>query len=48
MAVVFDEARDGHAVLMVFTDPGEFNLDTKRDAVLPWNQTGYTYLKREG
>jgi predicted transglutaminase-like cysteine proteinase len=48
MAVVFDEVREGHAVLMVLTDRGEFILDNKRDAVLPWNQTGYTYLKREG
>ena len=48
MAVVFDEIKDGHAVLMVLTDRGEFILDNKRDAVLPWNQTGYTYVKREG
>jgi predicted transglutaminase-like cysteine proteinase len=48
MAVVFDEAREGHAVLMVLIDRGEFILDNKRDAVLPWNQTGYTYLQREG
>jgi predicted transglutaminase-like cysteine proteinase len=48
MAVVFDDVREGHAVLMVFTDRGEFILDNKRDAILPWNQTGYTYLKREG
>jgi hypothetical protein len=48
MAVVFDEMKKGHAVLMVFTDRGEFILDNKRDAILPWNQTGYTYLKREG
>jgi predicted transglutaminase-like cysteine proteinase len=48
MAVVFDEIKEGHAVLMVLTDRGEFILDNKRDAVLPWNQTGYTYVKREG
>jgi predicted transglutaminase-like cysteine proteinase len=48
MAVVFDEIGDGHAVLMALTDRGEFILDNKRSAVLPWNQTGYTYLKREG
>jgi predicted transglutaminase-like cysteine proteinase len=48
MAVVLDEIKEGHAVLMVLTDRGEFILDNKRDAVLPWNQTGYTYLKREG
>ncbi len=48
MAVVFDEIGDGHAVLMALTDRGEFILDNKRSTVLPWNQTGYTYLKREG
>jgi predicted transglutaminase-like cysteine proteinase len=48
MAVVFDEVREGHAVLMVLTDRGEFVLDNRRDSVLPWNQTGYIYLKREG
>ena len=48
MAVVFDEIGNGHAVLMALTDRGEFILDNKRSAVLPWNQTGYTYLKREG
>ena len=48
MTVVFDEIGEGHAVLMALTDRGEFILDNKRAAVLPWNQTGYTYLKREG
>ena len=48
MTVVFDEIGEGHAVLMALTDRGEFILDNKRDAVLPWNETRYTYLKREG
>jgi len=48
MTVVFDETGEGHAVLMALTDRGEFILDNKHKAVLPWNQTGYTYLKREG
>jgi hypothetical protein len=46
--VVFDDVGEGHAVLMALTDRGEFILDNKRDAVLPWNETRYTYLKREG
>ena len=33
---------------MALTDRGEFILDNKHTAVLPWNRTGYTYLKREG
>lgn len=48
MSVVFDDVGEGHAVLMALTDRGEFILDNKRDAVLPWNETRYTYLKREG
>jgi predicted transglutaminase-like cysteine proteinase len=47
MTVVLDEVGAGHAVMMVKTDRGEFVLDNKRDAVLPWTQTGYTYIKRE-
>ena len=48
MTVVVDENGQGHAVMMVRTDRGEFILDNKRNAVLPWSQTGYTYVKREG
>ncbi|MBM6595449.1 transglutaminase-like cysteine peptidase [Microvirga sp. BT291] len=48
MTVVIDEEGAGHAVMMVRTDRGDFILDNKRDAVLPWSQTGYTYVKREG
>jgi predicted transglutaminase-like cysteine proteinase len=48
MTVVMDEQGAGHAVMMVRTDRGDFILDNKRNAVLSWNQTGYTYVKREG
>jgi predicted transglutaminase-like cysteine proteinase len=48
MTVVLDEERAGHAVLMVRTDHGEFILDNKREIVLPWLQTGYIFVKREG
>ena len=48
MAVVIDEQGQGHAVLIVLTDSGEFILDNKRNAVLPWRRTGYTFVKREG
>jgi predicted transglutaminase-like cysteine proteinase len=47
MTVVIDEAGNGHAVLMVRTTKGEFILDNKRDAVLPWHRTGYVYVMRE-
>jgi predicted transglutaminase-like cysteine proteinase len=47
MTVVIDELGEGHAVLMVRTDRGDFILDNKTSSVLPWDQTGYVYVKRE-
>jgi len=48
MTVVIDEKGEGHAVLMIRTDRGDFVLDNKAQAVLPWHQTGYIFVKREG
>ncbi len=48
MTVVIDEKGEGHAVLMIRTDRGDFVLDNKTNAVLPWHDTGYIYIKREG
>jgi predicted transglutaminase-like cysteine proteinase len=48
MTVVIDEQGEGHAVLMVRTDEGELILDNKRTAILPWHETGYVFVKREG
>jgi predicted transglutaminase-like cysteine proteinase len=48
MTVVIDDQGEGHAVLMVRTDRGDFILDNKTNAILPWNQTGYIFVKREG
>ncbi|WP_052600439.1 transglutaminase-like cysteine peptidase [Microvirga lotononidis] len=47
MTVVIDELGEGHAVLMVRTSRGDFVLDNKKNAILPWHQTGYVYIKRE-
>ena len=47
MTVVIDELGEGHAVLMVRTDRGDYILDNKTSAVLPWDQTGYIFVKRE-
>lgn len=38
---------EGHAVLTVRTDRGDFVLDNLNNAVKPWNATGYRYLKRQ-
>jgi len=48
MTAVIDEDGAPHAVMMVRTDRGDFVLDNKRNAVLPWRRTGYIYLQREG
>lgn len=45
--VVVDPAGEGHAVLMLRTDRGDYILDNKRDSILPWGQTGYVFIKRE-
>lgn len=47
MTVVIDELGEGHAVLMIRTDRGDFILDNKTSTVLPWHQTGYVFVKRE-
>jgi predicted transglutaminase-like cysteine proteinase len=47
MTVVRDQNGDGHAVLTVKTDKGEFILDNQRDDVLLWSDTGYHFVKRQ-
>jgi predicted transglutaminase-like cysteine proteinase len=47
MTVVIDELGEGHAVLMVRTNQGDYVLDNKTSSVLPWHRTGYVYIKRE-
>ncbi|SCZ11189.1 transglutaminase-like cysteine peptidase [Microvirga guangxiensis] len=47
MTVVIDELGEGHAVLMVRTNRGDYVLDNKTSSVLPWSKTGYVYIKRE-
>ena len=47
MTVVRDHEGLGHAVLTVVTDKGDFILDNKVNAVLPWVDTGYSFVKRQ-
>jgi len=47
MTIVRDLSGDGHAVLTVKTDRGDFVLDNLADDVRPWSATGYTYFKRQ-
>ncbi len=47
ITVVRDKKGNGHAVLTVKTDRGEFVLDNEEPEILPWNKTGYRFLKRQ-
>lgn len=47
MTVVRDLEGEGHAILTVKTDRGEFVLDNLVDDIRPWNANGYTYIKRQ-
>ena len=47
ITVVRDKNDDGHAVLTVRTDKGEFVLDNQEGKVLLWTETGYHFVKRQ-
>ncbi|MCF8477465.1 MAG: transglutaminase-like cysteine peptidase [Pseudolabrys sp.] len=47
ITVVRDKKGDGHAVLTVKTNRGEFILDNQESQVLAWNKTGYKFVKRQ-
>jgi predicted transglutaminase-like cysteine proteinase len=47
ITVVRDKKNDGHAVLTVKTDKGEFVLDNQESQILAWNKTGYRFVKRQ-
>jgi predicted transglutaminase-like cysteine proteinase len=47
VTVVIDRRGDGHAVLTVRTDRGDFVLDNQHPQVLPWASTEYRFVKRQ-
>ena len=47
ITVVRDKKGEGHAVLTVKTDKGEFVLDNQNESVLAWTETGYRFVKRQ-
>jgi predicted transglutaminase-like cysteine proteinase len=47
MTVVREKSGDGHAVLTVKTDKGEFILDNQETKILLWSETSYRYVKRQ-
>jgi predicted transglutaminase-like cysteine proteinase len=47
ITVVRDKKGEGHAVLTVKTDKGDFVLDNQEEKVLAWWDTGYRFVKRQ-
>ncbi len=48
VTVVRDKKDDeGHAVLTVTTDKGDYLLDNQNEDILPWWKTGYRFIKRQ-
>ncbi len=47
ITVVRDRKGEGHAVLTVKTDKGEFILDNQNEEILLWSETNYRYVKRQ-
>jgi predicted transglutaminase-like cysteine proteinase len=47
ITVVRDKRGDGHAVLTVKSDKGEYILDNQSDQILLWSDTGYRFVKRQ-
>ena len=47
ITVVRDKNGDGHAVLTVKSDRGEFILDNQVNDIALWSDTGYRFVKRQ-
>jgi predicted transglutaminase-like cysteine proteinase len=47
IAIVWTPERQGHAVLVVRTDKGDYVLDNLSSNIMLWKQTPYTYVTRQ-
>lgn len=47
ITVVVQPSGQGHAVLTLRTDRGDFVLDNMRNKIMLWSETEYRYLKRQ-
>lgn len=47
ITVVLDEKNEGHAVLTLRTDEGDFVLDNRRNDIRRWSDLDYVFLKRQ-
>jgi predicted transglutaminase-like cysteine proteinase len=47
MTIVHDLNGEGHTILTVKTDHGDFILDNLTDKIVGWDETGYRFVKRQ-
>jgi len=47
ITVVRDRKNDGHAVLTIRTDRGDYILDNESSSIMLWHETGYSFVKRQ-
>ena len=47
MTVVKDKQQEGHAILTMKTNHGEYVLDNLNPEILAWEDTGYHFVKRQ-
>jgi predicted transglutaminase-like cysteine proteinase len=47
VTVVHNQKNQGHAVLTVTTDKGDYALDNQNRNILLWSETGYRFIKRQ-
>jgi len=47
VTVVRDKQVEGHAVLTVTTNKGDYILDNQNADILLWSKTGYRFVKRQ-
>ena len=47
ITVVLDENQQGHAILTVVTDKGDYILDNRSNDITRWKDKHYTFLKRQ-
>ena len=47
VTVVRNKKDEGHAVLTVTTNKGDYILDNQNEDILLWSETGYRFIKRQ-
>jgi predicted transglutaminase-like cysteine proteinase len=47
ITVALDEKKEGHAILTLATESGDYILDNRNNDLLRWNSTNYKLLKRQ-